>query len=358
VYNKYVEGNLKQKKLIGYNQATSDLLLLKAEYEWLKEVSSITLQQTLKDATQGVKNFFKNPKKFNPPKYKKRGNRQSFRIVGENSFSVKTFNAEWSGVKLPKMGYLKFRTERVLPGKPTSVTVVRTPSGEYYVSFVVEVTTQPLPPTEQVTAIDLGLKNYGVLVTNTGSVEELPNPRYYRRGEKKLARLQQALSSKKKGSKNRDKARLRVAKQHQKVSNQRKDFINKLVSRLVNENQVIITETLKPANMAKNHTLAKSIMDAGWGTFLTQLSNKAVMTGRTHILIDQYYPSTKTCNKCGTIRDGLTLADRSWVCDCGTSHDRDLNAALNILAAGSAERLNALNQETGNGNYATELTKV
>ena len=357
VYNKYVETNLTRGKLVSYSEACRDLTALKhtPEYEWLNQVSSTALQQSLKDATQGVKNFFKNPKRVRPPRFKKRGYRESYRVVGENSFQTRVLNRKWGTVRLPKIGEVKYRVDRPLPSKPSSVTVIKEPNGTIFVSFVVETTPITLPETPQKVAVDLGLKTYGVTVTNTGKVEELPNPRYYRKAEKKLGRLQQVLSTKQKGSRNRDKARLKVAKQHQKIVNQRKDFINKFVSRLVNENQVIITETLSPANMVKNHKLAKSIMDAGWGLFLTQLTSKTQETGREHVKVDPYYPSSKTCNKCGTINQTLALSDREWVCACGTVLNRDLNACLNLLAAGRAERVNALTSSNTGGELLTSL---
>lgn len=355
VYNKYVDNNLAQKKLIGYSEACRTLTLLKktTEYSWLNEVSSTALQQTLKDATQGVKNFFKNPKKVNPPRFKKRGNRESYRIVGEHNFHTRVLNMKWSTVRLPKIGEIKYRTERSLPSKPSSVTIVREPDGKIYVSFVVEITPISLKPTTQTIAVDLGLTSYLTSVTNTGKVTKISNPRYYRRGQNKLATLQRELSRKSKGSNNREKARLRTTKQTTRVKNQRKDFINKLVTVMVSENQTTITETLKIKNMVKNHKLSKSIMDASWGIFLTQLATKSQEHGREHVKIDPYFPSSKTCNSCGTINANLALSDRVWVCECGVVLDRDINACLNLLAAGSAERLNALTSNNTGGNYTT-----
>ena len=151
VYNNYVENNLKQNKLISYNEASRNLTLLKQDPElaWLNQVSAVALQQTLKDAAQGVKNFFKNPKKVRPPRFKKRSNRESFRIVGVKDFGVRKLNRKWGAVKLPKMGWVKYRSERDLPSTPTSVTVIKTPAGKYEVSFVVETTPVPLPPVTQ-----------------------------------------------------------------------------------------------------------------------------------------------------------------------------------------------------------------
>lgn len=172
VYNKYVENNLTQKRLISYSEACRDLTVLKKnpEYEWLNHVSSIALQQTLKDATQGVKNFFRNPKKVKPPRFKKRGYRETYRVVGENSFSTRVLNRKWGTVRLPKIGEVKYRVDRPLPSAPTSVTVVKEPNGSIFVSFVVEVEQTLLLPTTQTIAVDLGLTTYATTVTNTGKV--------------------------------------------------------------------------------------------------------------------------------------------------------------------------------------------
>jgi len=353
VYNKYVEQNLAQKKLIGYAEACRNLVNLKKEYEWLSEVSSIALQQTLKDAASGIKNYFRSPKTVHPPRYKKRTNEQSFNIVGANSFKVIKVNAKWAEITLPKMKPLKIRTERALPSTPTSVRIIHHPSGKYFVSFVVQVESKPLPKIDKHLAVDLGLTDLAITVNNEGETNKVPNPRYYLKGEAKLAKLQQAHAKTLKGSNNREKARVRVARQHEKVANQRKDFVRKLVFNLVSENQTVITETLSITNMVKNHKLSKSIMDASWGMFLTLLTQKCEETGRTHYQLGRFFPSSKTCSNCGTVKETLGLSERSWTCaHCYVTHDRDINAAmvllivglkeLNInLAAGWAESINA-----------------
>jgi putative transposase len=343
VYNKYIETNKANNKIATYKQACADLITLKKEHEWLNEVSSIALQQSLKDATTGASNYFKNPTKLRLPGFKKRSNREAFRIVGERSYKVLKLNGKWGGVRLPKAGVLKFKQERDLPSSPTSVTVIRTPNNEYYVSFVLEVIpVVALPQSDKVTAIDLGLKMFATTVDSQGETTHIGNPRFYRKSEIKLSKLQRAYSRKQNGSNRKNKARLRVATQSAKVTNQRKDFMGKIVFGLVSENQTIITETLKVKNMSKNRSLAKSIMDAGWGMFLTQLTNKANEFGREHILMDQWFPSSKTCSQCGVVKGKLNLSERSWVCVCGATLDRDLNAAVNLyLAAGGAESINA-----------------
>lgn len=315
----------------------------------------------MKDATQGVKNFFKNPRKVRPPRFKKRSNRQSFRIVGSASFDTKKLNHKWGAVKLPKLGWVKYRTERELPSTPTSVTIIRTPSGEYQASFVVEIEPTKLAPTTQAVGVDMGLTDYATTVNTMGEVGKIVNPRYYRNSQKKLAILQQAHARKTKGSKNREKARLKVAKQHDKIVNQRKDFINKLVTVLVSENQTISTETLTINHMVKNRKLAKSIMDASWGLFLTTLTQKCEETGRTHYQLPANYPSTKLCSNCGYKNNTLPLKDRTWDCpDCKIVWDRDINAALNmLLASGSVGEYKRLfNTLVLTGTISSKLLQV
>jgi putative transposase len=342
VYNKYIETNKLSEKPTSYKEACANLTLLKKEYDWLNEISGVALQQSLKDATQGVNNYFKNPKKTKLPGFKKINSRQSFRIVGETGYRVVKLNSKFSGVKLPKAGILKFKQHRELPNKPTSVTVIRTSENKYYVSFVVEVIPLPLPSIKQAMAIDLGLTTFATTVNTTGDIFHISNPRFYRKAERKLAILQKRHSRKKKGSNRKNKARLKVAAQHSKINNQRKDFINKLVFDMVSENQTIITETLQVKNMVKDKRLSKSIMDAGWGMFLAQLTAKSNEFGREHILIDQWFPSSKTCSQCGVVKNKLDLNERTWFCVCGAWLDRDINAAVNLyLAASEAESINA-----------------
>jgi putative transposase len=342
VYNKYIETNKVNKKVTTYQQACANLTKLKKEHDWLNDVSSIALQQSLKDAAQGVSNYFKNPQKLRLPGFKKRNNNAAFRIVGKASYKVIKLNANWGGVKLPKAGILKFKQERELPDNPTSVTVVRTPSNEYYVSFVVETVPVVLPQANKITAIDLGIKTFATTVDTKGDVVHVGNPQYYRNGQRKLAALQRAYARKQKGSNRKNKARLKIAVQASKVAQQRNDFLNKLVFNMVRENQTIITETLKVTNMVRNKRLSKSIMDAGWGMFLTKLTDKSNEFGRTHVLVDQWFPSSKTCSQCGVVKEKLDLSERTWECVCGAWLDRDINAAVNLLlAAGGAESLNA-----------------
>jgi putative transposase len=343
VYNKYIENNLTTNKLISYNEACKNLTQLKKqpEFEWLNEVSSIALQQTLKDANRGVQNFFlnlkkKSKRKVNPPKFKKRSHRQSFRIVERTSFKYMSLNAKWGAVRLPKLTQpLKFRMERELPNEPSSVTVIKEANGDYYVSFVVETQTQSLPEVAKHAGIDLGLTHFAIVASSDDTHYKMSNPRYFKTAQAKLKKAQQKYSKTQKGSKNKEKARLKVARLHQTILNKRKDFHYKLALDLVRENQTISIENLAISNMVKNKKLAKSISDAGWKGFIRILEEKAAEHGRTINTVDRYLPSSHTCSKCGVIRETkLMLSEREWSCICGVTHDRDVNAAQVILTVG------------------------
>jgi putative transposase len=230
---------------------------------------------------------------------------------------------------------LKIRWSRTIPlgAKVTSVTVSKDKANRYFISFACEDTIAQLPKTENKVGIDLGMKDFAVLSTG----EKIEHPKYYRTSEKRLVKCQRELSKKQKGSKNREKARVKVAKAYAKVTDQRKDFLHKLSSRLVSENQVICIEDLAVKNMVKNRHLSKSISDSGWGEFKRQLEYKSVWHGRTLVKVGRFFPSSKTCSTCGCIKDHLDLSERNWTCQhCGTEHDRDVNAALNVLAEGTS----------------------
>jgi putative transposase len=348
VYNKYVETNKTEGKISSYAGACRALTELKKtpEYEWLNNVSSIALQQSLKDATSAVNLYFKNKAKGGKrrvglPTFKKRTSRQAYRIVGGASYGVTKLNARYSGVTLPKLSSpLRFRMERELPSEPTSVTVIREPSGNYYVSFVVEVPITPLPPTDQHGAGDMGLTDLLITVDSNGGVSKVPNARFLRKQEARVKRAQRSLSRKKKGSKNREKARVRLAKTHARVTNQKKDLYYKLSNMLFRENQTFSIETLNITGMLANHKLARSISDASWGTLIACLKNTAAQYGRELTMIDQWYASSHVCHDCKVKRTTkLALSEREWACEsCGSVHDRDINAALNILFEGARIR--------------------
>ncbi len=222
---------------------------------------------------------------------------------------------------------------RRFEGRPTTVTVSRVPSGKYFVSFLVEETVALLPVVNSVVGIDLGIKD--VVITSDGIASG--NPRYTAKYAAKLAKYQKRLAKKQKGSNNRRKVKAKVARIHEQIADCRRDFTHKLTTTLINENQVICVENLAVKNMVKNPTLAKSISDANWGEIVRQLEYKASWRGRTVVAIDRWYPSSKRCSCCGYTLDKLDLATRQWTCpECNTTHDRDINAARNIKAAGLA----------------------
>ncbi len=297
---------------------------LKKEYEWLGEVPSQCLQQVALNLSSAFLNFFEKRAKF--PNFKSKHQKQSIRFPQHCKLTGNV-------LKLPKLKDVYCRVSRVPEGTLKSVTVSLTPSGEYYASCLFDDgKTQPEVSSEgKAVGIDLGLTHFAI--TSDGSKHG--NPRYYRKYEKKLAIQQRKLSKKQKGSSNRNKARKRVAKVHQKITRCREDFLHKLSRKLVDENQVLCVENLAVKNMVKNHKLSKSISDVGWGQFLTMLKYKAEWAGKTYIEVDRFFPSSKTCNHCLHQVKEMPLNIRSWQCpNCKTIHDRDICAAQNIRDEG------------------------
>jgi len=239
-----------------------------------------------------------------------------------------------------KVGDVRVRWSRRLPSVPSSVTIIREPDGRYYASFVVNIEPAPLPVVRRDAGIDLGLATFATIAATDETTESVPNPRFLRRKERALGRAQRALSRKAKGSANRAKARRRVAVLHRKVRETRLDHAHKTALRLVRENQTVHVEELSIVGMARTR-LAKSVYDAGWGQFLRVLEEKANRYGRRITRVGRWFPSTRLCSACGVVSDRKPLQVREWACSCGHVHDRDINAARNILAAGLAESLNA-----------------
>ncbi|MFJ9543026.1 RNA-guided endonuclease InsQ/TnpB family protein [Streptomyces sp. NPDC101225] len=338
-----------------------------ASRSWLGEVSAVVLQQSLRDAESAYKNFFTSLKgarkgpKLGAPRFKSRKDaRQSIRF---------TANARWNitpggRLNLPKIGAVKVKWSRPLPATPTSVTVIKDSAGRCFASFVID--TDPaadasrMPATYQSTGIDLGLTHFAVLSTG----EKIDSPRFLRRAEKKLKKAQQDLSRKQKGSRNREKARLKVARAHAKVTDARKEFHHQLSTRLLSENQGIAVESLSVTGLARSR-LARSVHDAGWTAFVNMLEYKAGRYGRTLIKIGRYEPTSQVCSTCG-VKDGpKPLNIREWTCTaCGTLHDRDHNAALNVkqaaglavTACGAPVRPGAIpaqHEETGSHGFPT-----
>jgi putative transposase len=307
------------------------------EREWLNEVASVALVQACRDARRAYRNWFdsmsgqRKGRRVGKPRLRKKSNRQSVRFT-RNGFSVK----DSGRVYLAKIGDVRVRWSRHLPSEPSSVTVIREPDGRYYLSFVVERERQTLPAIEHEIGIDLGLDR--LVVTSDGEI--VPNPRFLRKRRRKLAYLQRAASRKQKGSANRRKANMRVAVAHRKVRDARLDHAHKTALRLIRQNQTVYAEDLAISGLARTR-LAKSVRDAGWSQLLRLIGEKADYYGRTFHQIGRFVPSSQMCSACGRIDGPKPLSVRTWICPCGAVHDRDVNAAQNILAAGQTERLNA-----------------
>jgi len=319
----------------------------KKDRPWLKEVSGVPLIQAVRDADSAYRNFFASitgkraGKRVGAPRFKsRRDRRQSARFTSATSaggLRVREIpGTKWAQLFLPKIGWVRFVLSRPLPSQPSSVTVIRHPGGTHELSFVVEVDPPARPTTGRVAGVDLGLTDFAAIVYSDGTREKIPAPRHYRSAMRRLSRAQRSLARKQKGSANRAKARMRVARLHHNVARRRNDFTHKLSTRLARENQAVAVEDLSVSGLARTR-LALSIHDAGWATFRRQLEEKTQVR-----VADRWAPTTRTCSACGTVSDAKPLSVRVWTCsDCGAVLDRDYNAAVNILAAGLAESLNA-----------------
>ena len=310
------------------------------ERAWLGEVPAVVLQQSLADLGTAYRNFFasltgkrKGPK-VAPPRFRSRKDRrQAARFTRNARFTI----TAGGKLRLPKIGDVEVHWSRDLPSEPSSVTVIMDAAGRYFASFVVEAGDDPLPETGTETGIDLGLTHFAVLSDG----RKVASPRFLRRAERKLRKAQKALSRKTRGSGNRDKARIRVARVHARVADTRRDWLHKESTRIIRENQAVYVEDLCVSGLGRTR-LAKSVHDAGWSAFTSMLEYKARRHARTFGKIGRFEPTSQVCSACG-VKDGpKPLSVRQWTCaGCGAVHDRDVNAARNIVALGHRETQNA-----------------
>ncbi|MGW3432074.1 RNA-guided endonuclease InsQ/TnpB family protein [Streptomyces melanosporofaciens] len=334
VYNKALDERTRawygEQRRISYVQSSAALTEWKknGELAFLAEVSSVPLQQALRHLQTAFGNFFARRAKY--PRYK---SRKTSRASAEYTRSAFTWRDGL--LTLAKTaGPLDIRWSRPLPegAEPTTVTVSRDAAGRWFVSLLVEDTIAPAPATKAAVGLDAGVTSLVTLSTG----EKIANPRHERRDRKRLAKAQRELSRKAKGSANREKARRRVAGVHARIADRRRDVLHKLSTRLVRENQTVVIEDLTVRNLLKNGKLARAISDAAWTDLRMMLEYKCAWYGRELVTVDRWFPSSKLCGACGTVRGKLPLNIREWTCECGAVHDRDVNAARNILAAGLA----------------------
>ncbi|QSE91456.1 transposase [Rhodococcus pseudokoreensis] len=297
-----------------------------AETAWLAEPSKGPLQESLRQLQGAFEKFWRKQTRY--PQFKRKGRSKDSATYYSNCFTYRSGQLRLAKQSEP----LDIRWSRPLPegAVPSQVTVSRNARGQYHISILVEDTIPELEPVDRVVGLDAGITSLYTLSTG----EKITNPRHERTDRERLAKAQRALAKKQKGSRNRAKARLKVAKMHGRIADRRRDYLHKVSTRLVRENQVIAIEDLSVRNMVKNRSLSRAISDAGWSEFRSMLEYKAVWYGRRVVAIDRFHPSSKTCSVCGEVASAMPLNVREWTCRCGVVHDRDVNAARNILAVG------------------------
>ena len=343
-------------KGLGQYQLNARLPQLKSEIEWLGETHSQVLQSVSLHLSRAFVNFFERRAKY--PQFKSKHRKQSIQYPQ----GVKVVDA--CKVYLPKIGHVKAIVHRELAGSIKTVTVSKDPSGKYFASILCEnlVAMPDISLNGKMLGIDVGLTD--LAVTSDGS--KFANPKHVLKAQKNLAKKQQHLSRKAKGSNTRNKARLLVAKAHERVANARQDYLHKLSTRLVNENQVIAVEDLHVKGMMKNHNLARAIGDAGWGSFTNMLKYKTARQGKGYIEVNRFFASSKTCSCCMHAQAKMPLDVRMWTCDqCGAKHDRDINAAINIrdeaqrmIAAGAVATANGGTVSQAKGRKSSVLARA
>lgn len=329
VFNRFLaiksEMYKESKKSLSYGACCKELTLLKNEFEWLKEVDSDALQKELKNLNQAYENFFKKRAKY--PKFKSKKNNHKSYIATQN----RTMEVKDNMIKLPKLKWIKAKVHREIKGRILNATISQNPDGKYYVSLCCEEDIQELTRNDNQVGVDLGVSDLAILSNGM----KFENPRFIKQSEKKLAREQRKLAKMEFDSNNYNRQRIKVAKLHQHIKEQRKTYLHSITSYLVNNFGVICLENLSSSNLMKNKHLSKAIADVSWFEFNRQLEYKSDWYGRCIQKIDRWFPSSQICNECGA-RDGKkALSIREWMCPkCGSVLDRDINAAKNILSEG------------------------